>query len=154
MEFVPQDPGLFGATSPLDLSVTLDPLTGRPIERSTPLSLADTIPSIPQVFLRGDANDDGGLDNWDTNLILQDTGKPLTGIDDPRDYDSDGRISIFDARRLGLAIQANTDKTAPSLVVDLIGGTNGVTNAPALEGSLTDSSHTIFQKPCHTYRKK
>jgi hypothetical protein len=106
------------------------------------------IPVIEDVFLRGDANNDGGLTNQDLDLILKDRNKPLVGTNDARDFDGDGKISIFDVRKLGLVIKGNNDKIAPTFSASLAndtapdGGTNTdlITSDPAIAGTLIDGS--------------
>lgn len=98
--------------------------------------------------LLGDADGDGDTDNSDVTLILNDRNKPLVGSNDPRDFDLDGRISIFDSRKLGLAIAANTDKTAPVISASLFNdtapngttNTDGITSDASISGKLTDTS--------------
>lgn len=98
--------------------------------------------------LLGDADGDGDTDNSDVTLILNDRNKPLVGSNDLRDFDRDGRISIFDARKLGLAIAANTNKTAPVISASLFNdtapngttNTDGITSDASISGKLTDTS--------------
>ncbi|QLE56856.1 Ig-like domain-containing protein [Nostoc sp. TCL26-01] len=106
------------------------------------------IPVIENVFLRGDANNDGGLTNQDLDLILKDRNKPIVGTNDPRDFDGDGKITIFDVRKLGLFIKGNTDNLAPNLSASLTNDTapnNGtntdfITADPAIQGTIIDAS--------------
>lgn len=122
--------------APQPLSINLSPVS------------APAIPIVEDGLLRGDANNDGGLTHDDVTLILQDRNKPLVGVDDPRDYDVDGKISIFDTRKLGLAIQQNKDLTAPNFSASLSndtavnGGKNSdsITADPTVSGVLTDAS--------------
>ena len=45
-----------------------------------------------------DVDDDGDVDRDDTNLIVADRGKPVSGPEDPRDGVRDGKIDNQDVR--------------------------------------------------------
>ena len=49
-----------------------------------------------QVPMKCDANGDGVIDQIDTNIIIASLNRPVLGRDDPRDADSDGRITVED----------------------------------------------------------
>ena len=50
----------------------------------------------------GDLNGDGAVDTSDLALIMDAINTVASGIDDPRDLDRDGRITVLDARKLAL----------------------------------------------------
>lgn len=100
------------------------------------LAEKDMIPDTSLGIVLGDHNNDGGIDLEDVKGILQDKGKPLTGGNDPRDINGDGRISILDARELGLKIRNNSDQFAPFLIVSSL----SFTDDPLIEGVLMDES--------------
>lgn len=54
------------------------------------------------VYLKGDLDNDGDVDNDDIKLILNVRNQPASGEDDPRDLDGDGEITVLDARKLVL----------------------------------------------------
>lgn len=63
--------------------------------------LSQTIPvriGIFEVF--GDLTGDGAVDQNDLNILLKALNTPATGLGDPRDLNSDGRIDAVDARIL------------------------------------------------------
>ncbi|QLE56855.1 Ig-like domain-containing protein [Nostoc sp. TCL26-01] len=103
-----------------------------------------TIPFIEDGFLKGDANNDGGLTYQDLDLILKDRNKPIVGINDPRDFDGDKKITIFDVRKLGLEINFNRDKTPPNLSAALANdtgvSTDKITADIAIKGTVKDAS--------------
>lgn len=50
----------------------------------------------------GDFDNDGDIDQNDINIILAARNTRATGVDDPRDLDGDGMITVLDARKLML----------------------------------------------------
>ncbi|BAY73413.1 hypothetical protein NIES23_62410 (plasmid) [Trichormus variabilis NIES-23] len=126
------------------LSVSGNDLLTSPILFKSSLISEPTIPFIEDGLLLGDANNDGGLSNQDVDLILKDRNKPIVGVNDQRDFDGDGKITIFDVRKLGLFINGNQDKTPPSLSASLANdtGTNAdkITADISIIGTVTDAS--------------
>ncbi|BCL35091.1 Ig-like domain-containing protein [Nostoc sp. MS1] len=124
-----------------------DSITPKPNYNRIALNTS-AIPLIEDGFLAGDANNDGGLSNLDVDIILKDRDKPIVGVNDPRDFNGDGKITIVDVRSLGLSITGNKDKTPPILSASLAndtnqnGGTNTdkITADPTIKGSVTDAS--------------
>lgn len=104
-----------------------------------------TIPEIEGIIVMGDVTGDGGVDLDDVDQLLRDRRQALSGPEDPRDINGDGRLSLLDVQELGLQVRNNTDQTSPELAANLIndtGGLNndGITRDPLIGGSLTDDN--------------
>ncbi|MGE0825951.1 MAG: choice-of-anchor Q domain-containing protein [Candidatus Binatia bacterium] len=55
-----------------------------------------------EVGVPGDLDLDGDVDRADVQQVLVARNTDATGVDDPRDLDGDGRITVLDARKLVL----------------------------------------------------
>ena len=91
-------------------------------EISTTESLALNAVTQP---IEGDVDSDGDIDRDDLALILSARRTSASGSDDPRDLDGDGRISVLDARKLILLLQAETEFSISANPTTLVEGDDG-----------------------------
>lgn len=61
-----------------------------------------TVTFVPTSARVGDLNGDNTVDNGDVAMIMDALNTLASGVDDPRDLDHDGRITVLDARKLVL----------------------------------------------------
>ena len=54
------------------------------------------------IILVGDLDSDGDVDRDDMKIILASRNQPASGIDDPKDINGDGVITVRDVRKLVL----------------------------------------------------
>ncbi|MDJ0731586.1 MAG: CHRD domain-containing protein [Crocosphaera sp.] len=126
-----------------DLSVLVTQQAGYGLESE---SSSQQMSSYP--FLRGDATEDGILNRDDVISIYRDLREPVSGPEDPRDFNDDGVINLRDVIQLRRSIRRNDDLTGPNMVVGLAndtvtdGGTNvdGVTADPSVSGMISDDN--------------
>ena len=113
--------------------------------------------ALAQVPMKCDANGDGVIDQFDINIIKASRNLPVTGKDDPRDANSDGRITVEDfnicTKRCTRAQCSTinippTARAGPDLTAGLgeVVGLNGTASTDP-EGHLLTYRWTIISRP-------
>ena len=109
-----------------------------------------TIPVVEEITVMGDITGDGGLNFDDVRELLRSYRPGIVDPDDPRDINSDGRLSLLDVRELGIIVRDNTDQTAPNLLANLVNDTGSLdndqlTSDPSISGTLS-LDYSIFSR--------
>jgi len=141
------DLNLHGYTQPQKTEIipitNKDSLTGL-IPQDSPIQVS----YLGDQLLKGDADGDGDLEQDDYNAIVNARNTKASGANDLRDLDGNGRITVADARILGLQLRNNTDHSGPIVTNALLRDTahdlgttsDNITADPSVTGTVSDAS--------------